>query len=249
MSVGAPTGRRPVEPVPRWAVRVAHAIPCVLPSGSWRVALVLGLAGYDADYDWAVWERPYVIGLSVVSEGLALSALGLVRPWGEVVPRWVPGLLPAVVVPAAVGAVLIMLFCAYAVLKQIFGFVEPLNENGDGSPTSGPAAWALWATYAPLLAWGPLLAILTVAYYRRRRANDASAAARPEAGELVRLRDGGALDRPFFGARTGQVTQAAATTAHPTGPPDGQDSGRLPHGVRRRASGRPRTQAAAARDG
>lgn len=161
---------------------------CVLPSGSWRVALVLGLAGYDADYDWAVWERPYVIGLSVVSEGLALSALGLVRPWGEVVPRWVPGLrgrripIPAVVVPAALGAVLIMLFCAYAVLKQIFGFVEPLNENGDGSPTSGPAAWALWATYAPLLAWGPLLAILTVAYYRRRRANDASAAARPEAG-------------------------------------------------------------------
>lgn len=85
MSVGAPTGRKPV---PRWAVRVAHAIPlCVLPSGLWRVALVLGLAGYNTDYHWAVWERPYVIGLSVVSEGLALLALGLVRPWGEVVPR------------------------------------------------------------------------------------------------------------------------------------------------------------------
>ncbi|MEV7525957.1 hypothetical protein [Streptomyces sp. NPDC091371] len=189
MSVGAPAGRKPVEPVPRWAVRVAHAIPlCVLPSGLWRVALVLGLAGYDADYHWAVWERPYVIGLSVVSEGLALLALGLVRPWGEVVPPWVPGLhgrripIPAVVIPAALGATLIMMFCAYAVLNQIFGFVEPMNENGDGSPTSGPAAWALWTAYAPLLAWGPLLAILTVAYYRRRRANHASAAARPEAG-------------------------------------------------------------------
>ncbi|MEV7567994.1 hypothetical protein [Streptomyces tanashiensis] len=189
MSGGTPTGRKPVEPVPRWAVRVAHTIPlCVLPSGLWRVALVLGLAGYDADYDWAVWERPYVIGLSLVSEGLALLALGLVRPWGEVVPRWVPGLrgrripIPAAVVPAALGAALIMLLCAYAVLNQIFGFVEPLNENGEGSPTSGPAAWALWATYAPLLAWGPLLAVLTVAYHRRRRANDAAAAARPEAG-------------------------------------------------------------------
>ncbi|WP_257002338.1 hypothetical protein [Streptomyces sp. WZ.A104] len=188
-SVRAPAGGEPVEPVPRWAVRMAHAIPlCVLPSGLWRVALVLGLAGYDSDYQWAVWERPYVIGLSVVSEGLALLALGLVRPWGEVVPRWVPGLrgrripIPAVVIPAALGAALIMMLCAYGTLNQIFGFMEPLNDDGTGLPTSGPAAWALWTTYAPLLAWGPLLVILTVAYYRRRRANDASAAARPAAG-------------------------------------------------------------------
>ncbi|MFJ3861708.1 hypothetical protein ACIPRL_36490 [Streptomyces sp. NPDC090085] len=189
MPVGAPAGRRAVEPVPRWAVHAAHAIPlCVLPSGLWRVALVLGLAGYDADYQWAVWERPYVIGLSVVSEGLALLALGLVRPWGEVVPGWVPKLggrripVPAVVIPSALGAALIMMLCAYGVLNQIFGFVEPLNENGEGFPTSGPAAWALWTTYAPLLAWGPLLTILTVAYHRRRRADDAPAAIRPEAG-------------------------------------------------------------------
>ncbi|MFB7852019.1 hypothetical protein ACFC34_34120 [Streptomyces sp. NPDC056053] len=178
-SVGASSGRKPVEPVPRWAVRVAHAIPlCVLPSGLWRVALVLGLAGYDADYDWAGWERLYVLGLSVVSEGLALLALGLVRPWGEVVPRWVPGLrgrripIRAVVVPAALGAVLITTFVAYAVLNQVFGFVEPLNEGGARPAVSGPAAWALCVTYAPLIARGPLLAILTVAYHRRRRANE-----------------------------------------------------------------------------
>ncbi|MFJ1568612.1 hypothetical protein ACIOG8_31120 [Streptomyces erythrochromogenes] len=182
----APAGR---EPVPRWAVRVAHAVPlCVLPSGLWRVALVLGLAGYDEDYQWAAWERPYVIGLSVVSEGLALLALGLVRPWGEVVPRWVPWLhgrripIPVVVVPAALGATLLTVLCAYAALNQIFGFVEPMNDNGDSGPTGGPAAWALWAAYAPLLAWGPLLAVLTVAYHRRRRADEASAAARAVAG-------------------------------------------------------------------
>ncbi|MFF3727532.1 hypothetical protein ACFYYM_34780 [Streptomyces erythrochromogenes] len=182
-SAGAPPGR---EPVPRWAVRVAHAVPlCVLPSGLWRVALVLGLAGYNEDYRWAAWERPYVLGLSVVSEGLALLALGLVRPWGEVVPRWVPWLhgrripIGVVVVAAALGAALVMLFCAYAVLNQVFDFVEPLNDTGDSGPTGGPAAWALWAAYAPLIAWGPLLAILAVAYHRRRRANDAPAAARP----------------------------------------------------------------------
>ncbi|MFD0444975.1 hypothetical protein ACFQ10_25050 [Streptomyces indonesiensis] len=28
---------------------------------------------------------------------------------------------------------------------------------------------AFWIAYAPLVAWGPLLAVLTVHYYRRRR--------------------------------------------------------------------------------
>ncbi|MFE7182123.1 hypothetical protein [Streptomyces erythrochromogenes] len=90
--------------------------------------------------------------------------------------------IPVVVVPAALGATLITMLCAYAALNQIFGFVEPLNDSGDGGPTGGPAAWALWAAYAPLIAWGPLVAVLTVAYRRRRhRANDASAAAGPVA--------------------------------------------------------------------
>lgn len=63
LPAGGPAVREAAEPVPRWAVRVAHAIPlCVLPSGLWRVALVLGLAGYDTDCPWAVWERPYVFG-------------------------------------------------------------------------------------------------------------------------------------------------------------------------------------------
>ncbi|MFJ9945759.1 hypothetical protein [Streptomyces erythrochromogenes] len=86
-----------------------------------------------------------------------------------------------VVVPAALGATLITTLCAYAALNQIFGFVEPLNDNGDGGPTGGPAAWALWAAYAPLVA------VLSVAYRRRRRANDASAAAGPGFGAFERV--------------------------------------------------------------
>lgn len=66
-------------------------------------------AGYtDAGYaamDFDGWGTGYVLGLSVLSEAITLLALGLVRPWGEVLPRWVPLLggrpLPrlAVVVP------------------------------------------------------------------------------------------------------------------------------------------------------
>ena len=52
-----------------------------------------------------------LIGLGVLSEGSALLTLGLVRGWGEIVPRWVPWfggrrLAPAVViVPATLGGV------------------------------------------------------------------------------------------------------------------------------------------------
>jgi hypothetical protein len=37
-----------------------------------------------------------------------------------------------------------------------------------GSPT-GPAAALITAAYAPLLAWGPVLAVTIFTYWRRRR--------------------------------------------------------------------------------
>ncbi len=39
---------------------------------------------------------------------------------------------------------------------------------GCPSPPEGPGAWVAVASYAPLLAWGPLLVVVTVAHYRRR---------------------------------------------------------------------------------
>jgi hypothetical protein len=42
-------------------------------------------------------------------------------------------------------------------------------------PRHGPARWLLIACYLPLLAWAPLLAAVTAAYWRRRtRAADAA---------------------------------------------------------------------------
>ncbi len=102
-------------PPPRWAVRAAHLCALVtLPTGLWRLLLATGhQAGYtDAGYaamDFSGWGGAgYVIGLSLISEVVALLALGLVRPWGA---RWSPAGFPcsvggrsprlAVVVPAA----------------------------------------------------------------------------------------------------------------------------------------------------
>lgn len=102
---------------PRWAVTAAHlAALTVLPSCVWRLAMV---AGFDLGYHpaWieanasSVSDRAYLVGLSLLTEGLVLLTLGLVRPWGERLPAWLPLLygraVPtmAALVPAGIGAV------------------------------------------------------------------------------------------------------------------------------------------------
>jgi hypothetical protein len=157
--------------VPRWISRIARLVPLTtLPSCLWRIALGFGVpVGFTGElaelYHAPGWITPYVIVLSLVSEGLALLTLGLVQPWGEVVPRWIPFLggrpIPplAATIPAALGAIAVTTFA----LQSLPAWWEP----EPGSP-QGLAAVVMAACYAPLLAWGPLLAVVTVAYYVRR---------------------------------------------------------------------------------
>ncbi|WP_424568213.1 hypothetical protein [Streptomyces sp. CH-036] len=42
------------------------------------------------------------------------------------------------------------------------------NMGAPGAP-EGVHYWVMTVCYLPLLAWGPLLAVVTAAYYRRRR--------------------------------------------------------------------------------
>ncbi|MFI1448906.1 hypothetical protein [Streptomyces virginiae] len=171
----------PVAGVPRWARICAFAIPfTVLPSGLWRLGLLF-VDHSSADSGqlphWLPLEV-YVVTLSVVSELLAFTAIGLVAAWGEVLPRWIPVLggrripMAAAVVPAALGAVALTgLWTVLALVTQVAG----TTLQGDPVPTDFPSevgGWsALWfyVCYAPLVLWGPLLGVVTVAYWRRRR--------------------------------------------------------------------------------
>ncbi|HEV7624885.1 MAG TPA: hypothetical protein VGO89_00135 [Streptomyces sp.] len=159
------------RPAARWAVLAAHIVPlATLPSGLWRVGLALGFSmgltvdGAPAHVEGL--EAVNIVLLSVVCELLALLTLGLVRPWGERVPRWIPLLggrrvhPMAAVVPAVTGAVLLQAIWAYAFRNfpslNGFGFAGGLSHS------------VLVACYLPLLLWAPLLAAVTYAYYRRR---------------------------------------------------------------------------------
>jgi hypothetical protein len=163
------------QSVSRWIKAAAYAVPlCVLPSALWRLWALAAGPPPGCPQATQAWEPYYIAGLSVVSFGAALLTIGLVRPWGEVVPRWIPLVggrtvpVRAAVTAASVGATLIFGVYAYALLNPIFDFRVAPDLPGCPSPLDGPGAWVAVASYAPLLAWGPLLVVVTVAYYRRR---------------------------------------------------------------------------------
>jgi hypothetical protein len=119
----------------------------------------------------------YVILLSIVSELLAFTAVGLVSSWGEVFPGWIPVVrgrrVPVLfaVGPAAAGATVLTLLWTWAAISLSLG----LRLDGRPSPVDAPLSLGDWkglvavAAYAPLLLWGPLLGAVTISYWRRRR--------------------------------------------------------------------------------
>ncbi|MEU6720440.1 hypothetical protein ABZ897_54075 [Nonomuraea sp. NPDC046802] len=172
-----------VPGVPRWARIAAYAVPfTVLPASLWRIAAVTfhlpishGDPGRGEVPAWLPMEV-YVVLLSVFSEVVAFAAVGLIAGWGEVFPRWVPWLRgrrvppPAAVVPAALGAGVL----TYMWTLVAFYVVRGQDVDGRTLAADFPLNVHDWkgllaiAAYAPLLLWGPLMAALTVAYWRRR---------------------------------------------------------------------------------
>ncbi|MEU8611686.1 hypothetical protein AB0C29_27235 [Actinoplanes sp. NPDC048791] len=152
---------------------LAHLVPLtVLPSGVWRTVLGFGFGmGFSPTAleasDIPGWGSAWVFFLTVLTEALALLTIGLVRPWGEVVPAWVPRLggrrIPpaAVVVPATVGGILLIVIWTFAVGRLFVAEVEGF--------TGGNGWWVLMVScYLPALLWGPLLLSVTYLHYRAR---------------------------------------------------------------------------------
>ncbi|KAB7847261.1 hypothetical protein [Streptomyces mobaraensis] len=162
------------HPAPRWALRLAKALPFVLlPHCVWRLPFAvdfrMGTIQPATSFPW--WGAAYVVGLSVLTEALALLTVrGLVGSWGETFPRWVPFLagrrVPplAATLPATLGGLALVALWDTMPLAWfgLFGYHDVAFTNG---------WWKLLADVCitPVMLWGPIVLALTYAYHRRRR--------------------------------------------------------------------------------
>lgn len=161
----------PVPGVPNWARIAAYAVPfTVFPAFLWRIPILF-------DNQVGGGEKTYIVFLSILSELVAFTAVGLVAAWGERFPRWIPGLggravpILAAVIPATVGAVLLTVLWTAGWGTQFAGFDIKGEPTSPDFPTEagGWEATIFYICYLPLLLWGPLLGAVTYAYYRRRK--------------------------------------------------------------------------------
>ncbi|SIN13263.1 hypothetical protein SAMN04489832_3283 [Micromonospora cremea] len=152
----------------RWgavAVWIAAGVPVLYATTRWAWALGVPFGFSAAELRQMDQELPGIwwVGAAMGSMGLIGSVLtvGLIRPWGEAFPRWIP-VLRGRRVPVALAVVPAM---AVAMLVTSAGlmFARALYVN----PSMGN-----WAAMGPSLlwpVWGAALAVAAVAYRLRRQ--------------------------------------------------------------------------------
>ena len=162
-----------LKPSQRWAVVAAWAsvIGGLLPV-IWRVHMLAWGAGWslaDRFRSELLW---YVVGLIVVETVASILPLALVQPWGEVWPRWLPGLagrrIPArlVIVVASLGACALTLIIATTAVQLV-----TMTLRGISNPIlQVEAGWLrafMLAHYVPWVLWPAGLWVAIVGFARR----------------------------------------------------------------------------------
>lgn len=151
----------------RWTTVVAVIVPLVYAATrlAWELGIPLGISKQilrTGQASGGLWSG---VALSTVAVGGAILTLGLIQPWGEVFPRWLPLLaekrIPIwlAVVPASLVSVLVAMAGLMFVRKTVLGTSFFTLTDG-------------WAAVGPVLLWpiwGAALGAATLAYYYRRR--------------------------------------------------------------------------------
>lgn len=171
------SGTAAAERATAWVLRHRTAITIVAATGPLPYALVRltwltpwPQLGFDIDLSARVWGLTLSSGAWL---GVVLT-LGLIRPWGEVFPRWMPGLAGRRV-PVAAAAVPGGLVAA----TLIFSTVPMLVMFSD--QTLGQAV--LGAIVFPCWYWGPALALAVWGYVAHRTPVDRARENRAEPAE------------------------------------------------------------------
>jgi hypothetical protein len=152
----------------RWAVAVAVAVPVGYALTRWAWALDIPLGASRAGLHKEAAESPgiWLAGalLATMAAGGALLTVGLVRPWGEVYPRWIPYLRGRPVRPrtAIIPATAVALLITSAGLMSLRWLAAGrIHLHADN-----------WGFFVPEFfwpVWGGALGLATLAYHLRRR--------------------------------------------------------------------------------
>jgi hypothetical protein len=147
-----------------WATIIAALcpMPYALLRMTWLLPTPVGLGIESADLDADPGMKLFGLGLGLIALASGIVTLGLIRPWGEVWPRWIPFLagrpvaLKAAVIPAASAATLLLV--GSVSLVQMLWLPEDSVVTNIGH-----------LLLFPFPLWGASLALATAAYYYRRR--------------------------------------------------------------------------------
>ncbi|SEG91883.1 hypothetical protein SAMN05444920_107379 [Nonomuraea solani] len=147
----------------RKAVYVAAGVPLVYCLTRWAWALGIPL-GVDREFLAAGEDGLWLAGAYLATFGAlgGVLTLGLTQRWGEIFPRWLPGLRGKRVPPllAVIPAGFVSIIVTVAGLTYLRATV------------AGRFALAEWGAWLPECfwpVWGAALATATIAYHLRRR--------------------------------------------------------------------------------
>jgi hypothetical protein len=159
----------------RWATYAAAGVPIVyaLTRYAWALGMPLGVGEelFRQGQETGLW----LIGAALATLAVigALLTLGLAQRWGEVFPRWMPGLggrqvpLALAIVPASIAAVLVtnagLMFWRTTLAGGFRLGDMRLTLDSDWAALGPELLWPLW---------GATLGAATLAYYLRRRDRD-----------------------------------------------------------------------------
>ena len=140
-----------------WATIIAALcpMPYALVRFSWLLPTPLGISADDLDAEPGI--RMMGLGLGTIAFCSGLVTLGLIRPWGEIWPRWVPVLagrpvpVLAAVVPGTIASLLLL-----------------VGSPGLFTMLSSADEWWIML-FLPFPIWGTAVGLATAAYYFRRR--------------------------------------------------------------------------------
>jgi hypothetical protein len=153
-------------------IAVAAPLVYVIPRWLWAAGVPFGVT--PRFFDTLKLDKPAAqvleLALGSMAIGGGLLTIALIRPWGEVFPRWIPFLGKRRVAPmaAVIPAGLVGIALTVGGLSIDRGILSmALGITPDTVDLSGN--WGAWAGGPAFLVWGTALLGSTVAYYLRRR--------------------------------------------------------------------------------